>query len=222
MALKGKVEERRAVRKRDRRPQRRESRTCDAQPAHDSDVPVGQVVTLHPHARPGAQPGARGHGQLDGRRRPGEHPVPLRGRRPGNDGRLTRPQPRRPHPRLVREPVAADQDDSRVQSPPAAFPQPPACAVGGIAVRGGLGQGHHPGLARHQLVEHAASVRRATPGPWAFDRSLPGDRRLRRLPCASARNAPPPAIKACAGCGAWGVVPATAPRALSGCHSTIG
>ena len=94
--------------------------------------PPGRAV--QPHAGTGTRPGPGRYRDVDQGRRTGEHPVPLRGGGPGDGGALARPQPRRPHPRLVRQSVAADQDDARMQPPPSALPHPAAHAVGRVAV----------------------------------------------------------------------------------------
>ena len=145
----------------------------DGQAAHDGDVFDRQHPHTGPHPRPRTPPRPRRCRHVDSRRRAVEHPVPVRGGRPADGrGALTqptpgRPEPRRPHPSLVGQPVAADQHDARMQALPAPLPDPPADAIGGVAARRCLHEGHHPGLARDQLLEGHRPSMSAAPVPRA-------------------------------------------------------
>ena len=127
------VQEHRAVRKCHRGLQRGQRRVREPEVADADQVREAEVAAAEPDSGLRSAVGTPRDRQVDDGRGPLEHPVPVRRGRPGHRRRLaTRPQPGRPHPRLVAQPVPADQEHPREQTLPVPVAHP--------AVHGGRGQ----------------------------------------------------------------------------------
>jgi hypothetical protein len=170
--------------------QRGQRRVREPEVADADQVREAEVAAAEPDSALRSAVGTPRDRQVDDGRGPLEHPVPVRRGRPGHRRRLaTRPQPGRPHPRLVAQPVPADQEHPREQALPVPVAHP--------AVHGGRGQ--------------AAAARRAsvsTPacraGSWGSDTgsASPAPRSPR------GRTAKlPPVISACGPGGTYMGVP---------------
>jgi hypothetical protein len=155
--------------------QRGQRRVREPEVADADQVREAEVAAAEPDSALRSAVGTPRDRQVDDGRGPLEHPVPVRRGRPGHRRRLaTRPQPGRPHPRLVAQPVPADQEHPREQALPVPVAHP--------AVHGGRGQ--------------AAAARRAsvsTPacraGSWGSDTGSASP--APPLPAAERRNSHP-------------------------------
>jgi hypothetical protein len=157
------VQEAGAVRDDDGRLQRGQRPVGQPQVPDTDQIRVGQVATAESDARPGSQMALAPYGDLHDRGGPLEHAVPVGGCRTGDHGGLTAgPQPGCTDPRLVRQPLPADQVHTRVQAFPVPAAGPPLHRCRGEPAAHRLREGQHNGLPCQQPGQHPPSISHRT------------------------------------------------------------
>jgi hypothetical protein len=178
--LQGAVQEHRAVPKCHRGLQRGQRRVREPEIADADQVREAEVAAAEPGSALRSAGGTPRDRQVDDGRGPLEHPVPVRRSRPGHRRRLaTRPQPGRPHPGLVAQPVPADQEHPREQALPVPVAHPAVHGGRGQAAAARLGEREHAGLPGEQLGQrHQLSIAPSPLAPRPNGETPTRDRRL--------------------------------------------